>query len=344
MADYGMESLVPELNLAGAKNARTAADALMAAQPGRICFVAGAIGPTTKTASIVSDVNNPAARSVTYDQLAEAYHGQARALLEGGVDILLVETVFDSLNSKAALFAIARLFEEAGHRLPVMLSFTITDLSGRTLSGQTVEAYWNAVSHFPLLSIGLNCALGPKEMRPFVGELSGLAPVYVSAYPNAGLPNPLLPTGFPETPESFAPQLAEWAEAGWLNLVGGCCGTTPPHIKALAAAVRKFPPRVPPVVEPYLRLSGLEALTIRPDTNFVNIGERTNITGSPRFSKLILGGKFEEALVVARQQVENGAQIIDINMDEGMLDGVKAMTHFLNLVGPEDRHLPKSRL
>jgi 5-methyltetrahydrofolate--homocysteine methyltransferase len=336
MADYGMESLVPELNLAGAKNARTAAEAVMAAQPGRICFVAGAIGPTTKTASIVSDVNNPAARSVTYDQLAEAYDEQARALLEGGADLLLVETVFDSLNSKAALFAIAKLFEEAGHRVPVMLSFTITDLSGRTLSGQTVEAYWNAVSHFPLLSIGINCALGPKEMRPFIGELSGLAPIYLSAHPNAGLPNPLLPTGFPETPESFAPQLAEWAEAGWLNIVGGCCGTTPPHIKALAAAVREFPPRVPPVVEPYLRLSGLEALTIRPDTNFVNIGERTNITGSPRFSKLILGGKFEEALVVARQQVENGAQIIDINMDEGMLDGVKAMTHFLNLVGPED--------
>jgi 5-methyltetrahydrofolate--homocysteine methyltransferase len=335
MADYGMESLVPELNLAGAKNARAAADAFMTAHPARICFVAGALGPTAKTASMVSDVNNPAARSVTFDQLAAAYYEQARALLDGGVDILLVETVFDSLNSKAALFAIATLFEEAGRRLPVMLSFTITDLSGRTLSGQTVEAYWNAVSHFPLLSIGINCALGPKEMRPFIGELSRLAPICVSAYPNAGLPDPLSPTGFPETPESFAPQLADWAAAGWLNIVGGCCGTTPPHIQALADAVRKFKPRLPPQVQPFLRLSGLEALTIRPDTNFVNIGERTNVTGSPRFSKLILAGKFEEALAIARQQVENGAQIIDVNLDEGMLDGVKAMTHFLNLVASE---------
>jgi 5-methyltetrahydrofolate--homocysteine methyltransferase len=334
MADYGMESLAYELNVAGAKNARAAADAVMADKPGRICFVAGALGPTTKTASISGDVNNPAARGVTYDQLVEAYYEQARGLLEGGADVLLVETVFDSLNSKAALFAIAKLFDEVP-RVPVMLSFTITDLSGRTLSGQTVEAYWNSVSHFPLLSIGLNCALGPKEMRPFIEELSGLAPIYLSAYPNAGLPNPMLPTGFPETPETLAPQLADWAAAGWLNIVGGCCGTTPAHITALARAAGKFKPRVPPKVEPWLRLSGLEALTIRPDTNFVNIGERTNITGSPKFSKLILAGQFEEALAVARQQVQNGAQIIDINMDEGMLDGVKAMTHFLNLVGSE---------
>jgi 5-methyltetrahydrofolate--homocysteine methyltransferase len=334
MADYGMESLVSELNVAGATNARAAADAVMAAQPGRVCLVAGALGPTSKTASISGDVNNPAARSVTYDQLAAAYYQQARALLEGGADLLLVETVFDSLNSKAALFAIASLFDEVP-RVPVMLSFTITDLSGRTLSGQTVEAYWNSVSHFPLLSIGINCALGPKEMRPFIEELSGLAPVYVSAYPNAGLPNPMLPTGFPETPETLAPQLAQWAQSGWLNIVGGCCGTTPRHIEALATAVRNVPPRVIPKIEPYLRLSGLEALVIRPDTNFVNIGERTNITGSPRFSKLILAGQYEEALAIARQQVENGAQIIDVNMDEGMLDGVKAMTHFLNLIASE---------
>jgi 5-methyltetrahydrofolate--homocysteine methyltransferase len=334
MADYGMESLAYELNVAGASNARAAADAVMAAEPGRVCFVAGALGPTNKTASISGNVNNPAARGVTYDQLVEAYYEQGRGLLEGGADVLLVETVFDSLNSKAALFAIAKLFDHVP-RVPVMLSFTITDLSGRTLSGQTVEAYWNSVSHFPLLSIGLNCALGPKEMRPFIEELSGLAPIYLSAYPNAGLPNPMLPTGFPETPESMAPQLADWAAAGWLNIVGGCCGTTPAHISALARAAGKFKPRVPPKVEPWLRLSGLEALTIRPDTNFVNIGERTNVTGSPKFAKLILAGQFEEALAVARQQVLNGAQIIDVNMDEGMLDGAQAMTHFLNLVGSE---------
>src|SRR5580693_5451639 len=334
MADYGMESLAHELNVAGAKNARAAAEAIMAAEPGRVCIVAGALGPTNKTASISGDVNNPAARGITYDQLVEAYYEQACGLLEGGADVLLVETVFDSLNSKAALFAIAKLFDEVP-RVPVMLSFTITDFSGRTLSGQTVEAYWNSVSHFPLLSIGLNCALGPKEMRPFLEELSRIASIYVSVYPNAGLPNPMLPTGFPETPESMAPQLADWAAAGWLNIVGGCCGTTPPHIRALARAAGKFKPRVPPKIEPWLRLSGMEALTIRPDTNFVNVGERTNITGSPKFSKLILAGQFEEALAVARQQVLNGAQIIDINMDEGMLDGVKAMTHFLNLVGSE---------
>src|SRR5580704_16317918 len=240
MADYGMESLAYELNVAGARNARAAAESVMAAQPGRVCIVAGALGPTNKTASISGDVNNPAARGVTYDQLVAAYFEQARGLLEGGADVLLVETVFDSLNSKAALFAIAKLFDEVP-RVPVMLSFTITDLSGRTLSGQTVEAYWNSVSHFPLLSIGINCSLGPKEMRPFIEELSGLAPVYLSAYPNAGLPNPMLPTGFPETPETLAPQLAEWAQSGWLNIVGGCCGTTPAHIKAIAAAVRKLP-------------------------------------------------------------------------------------------------------
>ena len=352
MADYGMESLAYELNVAGARNACAAASEVMIAHPGRTCFVAGALGPTNKTASLSGDVNNPAARSITYDQLVDAYYEQARGLLEGGSDLLLVETVFDSLNSKAALFAIAKLFDELGieavpagapadpppggrRRVPVMLSFTIVDKSGRTLSGQTVEAYWNSVSHFPLLSIGINCALGPKEMRPFIEELSGLTPIYVSAYPNAGLPDPLLPTGFPETPETLAPQLAEWAQSGWLNIVGGCCGTTPAHIKAIADAVKNAKPRVAPVIKPWLRLSGLEALTIRPETNFVNIGERTNITGSPQFSKLILAGKFEEALAVARQQVENGAQIIDINMDEGMLDGVKAMTHFLNLVGPE---------
>ncbi len=335
LADYQMQELAYELSLAGAKIARRAADAVMAATPARKCFVAGALGPTNKTASISPDVHNPGFRAITYEQLVEAYQEQTRGLLDGKVDLLLVETVFDSLNSKAALFAIDSCFERAGCRVPVMLSFTITDRSGRTLSGQTVEAYWNSVSNHKLISIGINCALGPKEMRPFIEELSGLAEVYVSAYPNAGLPNPMLPTGFPETPETLAPQLRDWAANGWLNLVGGCCGTTPAHIQALAEAVRGLPPRVLPKTQPYLRLSGLEALTVRPEANFVNIGERTNVTGSPKFAKLVLAGDFEAALAVARQQVENGAQIIDVNMDEAMLDSEKAMTTFLNLVGSE---------
>ncbi len=288
LADYKLETLAYELNVAGAKNARGAADASMAANRGQVRFVAGALGPTSKTASLSPDVHNPAFRAITYDQLVTAYYEQTRGLVDGGVDVLLLETVFDSLNSKAALFAIDQYFEDAGRRVPLMVSFTITDLSGRTLSGQTVEAYWNSISHIDLLSVGINCALGPKEMRPFIEELAGIADVFVSAHPNAGLPNPMLPTGFPETPETFAPQLKEWAQNGWLNIVGGCCGTTPPHIQALAQAVRALPPRVPPKVEPYTRLSGLEPLTIRPETNFVNVGERANVTGSPKFAKLIL--------------------------------------------------------
>jgi 5-methyltetrahydrofolate--homocysteine methyltransferase len=335
MADYRLEWLAYELNVAGAKNARMAADAFMAAKPGRVCFVAGALGPTSKTTSLSPDVQNPAFRATTFGQLVEAYYEQARGLVDGGADLLLVETVFDSLNSKAALFAIDKYFEATGRRLPLMLSFTITDLSGRTLSGQTVEAYWNSISNHRLLSVGINCALGPKEMRPFIEELSGIADIFVSAYPNAGLPNPMLPTGFPETPESLAPQLKEWAANGWLNIVGGCCGTTPPHIEAIAEAVRGLPPRIPSPVLPFTRLSGLEALTIRPETNFVNVGERANVTGSPKFSKLILAGDFEGALTVAKQQVENGAQIIDVNMDEAMLDSEKAMTTFLNYIASE---------
>ena len=335
LADYKLEKLAYELNVAGARNARAAADAVMAAQPGRVCFVAGALGPTSKTASLSPDVHNPAFRAISFDQLVAAYSEQVRGLMEGGVDVLLVETVFDSLNSKAALFAIDQYFEDTGRRVPVMVSFTITDFSGRTLSGQTVEAYWNSISNNRLLSVGINCAFGPKEMRPFIEELSGIADIWVSAYPNAGLPNPMLPTGFPETPETLAPQLKEWAENGWLNIVGGCCGTTPAHIQALAEAVRGLPPRVPPKIEPATRLSGLEALTIRPEANFVNIGERTNVTGSPKFAKLILAGNYEAALAIARQQVENGAQIIDVNMDEAMLDSEKAMTTFLNLVASE---------
>jgi 5-methyltetrahydrofolate--homocysteine methyltransferase len=335
MADYGLEKLSYELNAAGARVARAAVDQFMAGKGGSPRFVAGALGPTSKTASISPDVHNPAFRAITFDELAAAYGEQVRGLMDGEVDLLLVETVFDSLNSKAALFAIEQYFEESGKRVPVMLSFTITDLSGRTLSGQTVEAYWNSVSNHELLSVGINCALGPEEMRPFIEELSGIADTRVSAHPNAGLPNPMLPTGFPETPETFAPYMREWAEAGWLNIVGGCCGTTPAHIRRLAECLRGIPPRTIPKVESFTRLSGLEPLTIRPDTNFVNVGERTNVTGSPKFAKLILGGDYDAALAIARQQVENGAQVIDVNMDEGMLDSEKAMTTFLNLVASE---------
>ena len=335
LADYAMESLAYELNVANTKLARAAADDVMMADPGRQCFVAGALGPTNRTASISPDVNDPAFRAVTYDQLVEAYVEQAKGLVEGGVDVLLVETVFDSLNSRAALFALESLFDSLGQRLPVMLSFTITDQSGRTLSGQTVEAYWNSVANIDLLSVGINCALGPQEMRSHIDELSRIAPVNVSAHPNAGMPNPLLPTGFPETPESFAPQLREWAANGWLNIVGGCCGTTPDHLRSIVESVSDCEPRRLAKPEPWLRLSGMEALTVRPESNFINIGERNNVTGSPRFAKLIKNDQYEEALAVARQQVENGAQIIDVNMDESMLDSEAAMVRFLNLIASE---------
>src|SRR5215813_12521674 len=335
LADYKMGHLAYELNVAAGSIARRVADEYMAEHPERVCFVAGAMGPMNRALSLSPDVNNPAYRAVTYDQVTQAYYDQARGLVDGGVDILIVETVFDSLNSRAALFAIQKLFDDTGVKLPVMCSFTITDASGRTLSGQTVEAYWNSVSNHDLVSVGINCALGPKEMRPFIEELSRIAPIYVSAYPNAGLPDPLSPTGFPETPETMAPQLRDWARQGWLNFVGGCCGTTPEHVRAIAAAVKDRQPRLIPTPEPYLRLSGLEPLTLRPDTNFVNIGERTNVTGSPKFAKLILNGEYEAALSVARQQVENGAQLIDVNMDEGLLDSEAAMVKFLNLIAAE---------
>ena len=329
LADYGLESLAYEMSKAGAQCARRAVE-------GRKGFVAGAIGPTTKTSSISTDVNNPGARGTTFDELVQAYTDQIRGLVDGGVDILLVETIFDTLNAKAAFFAIEKCFEEHNVRLPVMASVTFIQAgSNRGVTGQTVEAFWNSISHIPLLSVGMNCALGPKEMRPLVEELSQIAPIYVSAHPNAGLPNPLLPTGFPETPNSLAPQLREWADSGFLNIVGGCCGTTPDHIRAMVEAVRGVKPRQAPKVEPYLRLSGLDALTLRPDSNFVNIGERTNVTGSPKFAQLIKAGDYEAALAVARQQVENGAQVIDINMDEGMLDSEKAMVTFLNLAASE---------
>ncbi|MGA7394900.1 MAG: homocysteine S-methyltransferase family protein, partial [Terrimicrobiaceae bacterium] len=330
-ADYGMGEIVPDLNRAAARLAREAADACSE----RRVFVAGAIGPLNRTLSISRDVNDPGKRDVTFEQVAAAYRQQAEHLVEGGVDILLVETIFDTLNAKAALFAIADYFEATSRRVPVMVSGTITDLSGRSLTGQMVEAFLNSVSHCPLLSVGLNCALGPKEMRPYIEELSKKAPFFVSAYPNAGLPDPLSPTGFPETPETLAPQLREWSEQGWLNILGGCCGTTPDHIRAIAEAAQGLAPRRIPDRPRTLRLSGLEAFTARPEIPFINIGERTNVTGSPRFAKLILAGNYDEALAVARQQVEAGAQFIDINMDEGMLDGVAAMTKFLNLIASE---------
>ncbi|HLZ53159.1 MAG TPA: homocysteine S-methyltransferase family protein, partial [Verrucomicrobiae bacterium] len=371
LADYGLESLAYELSKAGAECARRAADKFERAQPGRVCFVAGDIGPTTKTSSISTDVNNSGARGTTFDKLVVAYAEQVRGLLDGGVDLLLVETIFDTLNAKAAFFAIQQVFAERGirpqpfrrdglhesqtpvsaeksgargtrpsessvRRVPILASVTFIQAgSNRGVTGQTVEAFWDSISNVPLLSVGLNCALGPKELRPLIEELSGLAPIYVSAHPNAGLPNPLLPTGFPETPDTFAPQLKEWAQNGWLNIVGGCCGTTPAHIQLIAEVVKHLPPRVPPKVEAYLRLSGLDALTVRPDSNFLNIGERTNVAGSPKFAQLIKAGDFEGALTVARQQVENGAQVIDVCMDEGMIDGAAAMTRFLNLVASE---------
>src|SRR5213593_4085614 len=330
MADYKLEHLVYDLNLAGARVARRAVEKVMGADPARPRFVAGAIGPTNRTASMSPNVNNPAFRAITFDQLVEAYTEQVSGLMDGGVDVLLCETVFDTLNLKAALFAIDQYFDAKGRRAPVMVSVTITDRSGRTLSGQTVEAFWNSIAHIPLLSVGINCALGAKQMRPYIEELSQIAPVFISCYPNAGLPNAF--GGFDETPEIMTADLGEFAASGWLNIVGGCCGTTPAHIKALAEAVRELTHHRRAIPEPYTRFSGLEPLTLRPDTNFVNVGERTNVTGSPQFAKLILSGEYEGALAVARQQVDGGAQIIDVNMDEAMLDSKDAMSTFLRLI------------
>ncbi|MGF1657056.1 MAG: methionine synthase [Verrucomicrobiales bacterium] len=329
-AEYDLPEIAAELNLAAAAVARRAVE-----RCGRQAFVAGAIGPLSKTLSMSRDVSDPGRRDVNWQQVKDSYSQQVQALIEGGVDVLLVETVFDTLNAKAALFAISEVQEQLGSNLPVMVSGTITDRAGRTLSGQTVEAFLISLSHYPLLSVGLNCALGPQEMRAFISELSDKAPFFVSAYPNAGLPDPLSPTGFPETPESLAPQLAEWAEQGWLNIIGGCCGTTPQHLKALIDRVKHLPPRKLPTPTKTLRLSGMDAFISRPEIPFINIGERTNVTGSPRFARLIKEGDYEAALSVARQQVEAGAQIIDINMDEGMLDGVAAMRRFLLLIAAE---------
>jgi len=331
-ADYAMEQLVGELNLAGA---RLAKDAAMAAQAedGKPRFVAGALGPTNRTASISPDVSNPGFRAVTFDQLRDAYAEQVRGLIDGGVDLLLIETIFDTLNAKAAIAAIHDVCEELGVDLPVMLSGTITDRSGRLLSGQTPEAFWNAVRHAQPFTVGLNCALGAKEMREHVAELGRVADTLICAYPNAGLPNEF--GYYDESPEFMAGLLEEFASAGLVNVVGGCCGTTPEHIAAIAKAVEGKPPRRVPVIEPRLRLSGLEAFTLTADIPFVNVGERTNVTGSAKFRKLVTAGDYTAALAIARDQVENGAQIIDVNMDEGLLDSETAMVTFLNLIAAE---------
>src|SRR6266481_1794911 len=336
--DVDLRALIREMNTSAATIARRAANRVTK-QTGARRFVGGSIGPLPVTASISPDVNDSGFRAVTFDQLRQAYFEQISVLVEANVDLLLIETIFDTLNGKAALFATADVFEATGKKLPLIVSGTVTDKAGRTLSGQTAEAFLVSIGHAKPLVVGLNCSLGPDEMNPFIEELARVAPVYVGAYPNAGLPNPLSETGFPETPETLAPKLKRWAENGWLNLVGGCCGTTPDHIRAIRAAARDCKPR-PEADGHYaqsetLQLSGLEPLNITPEFGFAVIGERTNITGSPKFSKLILSDDFDGALAVARQQVQGGANILDVNMDEGMIDSEAAMTRFLNLIASE---------
>jgi 5-methyltetrahydrofolate--homocysteine methyltransferase len=332
-ADYGLQSLAYEMNVAAARLAREARDEMERRDPSRPRFVAGALGPTNRTASISPDVNDPGYRNVTFEELAGTYAEAARGLVDGGADLLLVETIFDTLNAKAAIFGVTRYFEEAGIELPLMISGTITDASGRTLSGQTTEAFYYSIMHARPLIAGLNCALGAEAFRDHTYALSQVAATYTHIYPNAGLPNEF--GEYDDTPEYMAGVLRDYATEGLLNVVGGCCGTTPAHIRAFAEAVRDLPPRPIPEVAPYARLSGLEPLVIAPETNFVNIGERTNVTGSRRFAKLILNDDYAAALDVARQQVESGAQMIDINMDEGMLDAEAAMERFLKLVAAE---------
>jgi 5-methyltetrahydrofolate--homocysteine methyltransferase len=333
LADYGMQELAYELNFESARLARAACDVVEAEDPRRPRFVAGALGPTNRTASISPDVNDPGARNVTYQELVDAYLEQANGLVDGGADLLLIETIFDTLNAKAAIFAVETLFEERGRRWPVMISGTITDASGRTLSGQVTEAFWNSIRHASPLLVGLNCALGAAEMRPYLAEISRLADCFVSCYPNAGLPNAF--GEYDEAPDQTAAIVREFAESGLVNLLGGCCGTTPEHIASMAACVDGVDPRTPAEPDPACRLSGLEPLNITADSLFVNVGERTNITGSAKFRNLIRDGDYNAALAVARQQVENGAQIIDVNMDEGMIDGVAAMDRFIKLIASE---------
>lgn len=332
-ADYGMESLVYELNVEGARLARQVADAKTLETPDRPRFVAGVLGPTSRTCSLSPDVNNPGFRNVTFDELVENYTEATKGLIEGGADLILIETIFDTLNAKAAIFAVQGVYEELGLELPIMISGTITDASGRTLSGQTTEAFWNSVSHAKPISVGLNCALGAKELRPYLEELASKANTHVSAHPNAGLPNAF--GEYDESPAEMAVVVEEFAASGFLNIVGGCCGTTPAHIKAIAEAVAKYAPRAIPDIPKACRLSGLEPFTIDRQSLFVNVGERTNITGSAKFARLIREDNYTEALEVALQQVEAGAQVIDINMDEGMLDSKHAMVTFLNLIASE---------
>ncbi|WP_049629166.1 methionine synthase [Cellvibrio sp. pealriver] len=333
MADYDMEDLVPELNFAAAKLARELCDEFTAANPAKPRFVAGVLGPTSRTCSISPDVNDPGARNVTFDQLVENYVEATDALVKGGADIILIETIFDTLNAKAAVFAVQKYFDDAGFELPIMISGTITDASGRTLSGQTTEAFYNSLAHARPLSMGLNCALGAKELRQYVQEMSRVANCFVSAHPNAGLPNEF--GEYDQTAQEMVAIVEEFAASGFLNIIGGCCGTTPAHIKALADVMAKYPPRQIPVIEPACRLSGLEPFNITKDSLFVNVGERCNVTGSARFKRLIVEEDYSTALEVALEQVENGAQVIDINMDEGMLDAEKAMVRFLNLIAGE---------
>src|SRR5690242_4962028 len=332
-ADYELGHVVAELNFEAAKLAREVADGFTARTPGKPRFVAGVLGPMNRTLSLSPDVNDPGFRAVSFDQVKDAYKIAVKGRVEGGVDLILVETIFDTLNAKAAIFAIDEYFEAAGVKLPIMISGTITDASGRTLSGQTAEAFWNSVRHAKPLSVGFNCALGAKQLRPHIEELARIADVYVSAHPNAGLPNAM--AEYDEQPCETAGFIEEWAQAGWLNITGGCCGTTPDHIREIVEHVSKFKPRVRPTIAPRLRLAGLEPLNIGDDSLFVNVGERTNVTGSKAFARLILADDYAEALSVARQQVENGAQIIDVNMDEAMLDSQKAMSTFLSLVAAE---------
>ena len=333
-ADYQTEKFAYEINFEAAKLAREVVDEFKKANPDKPKFVAGAIGPTNKTTSLSPNVNDPGYRAITFDQLVSAYSEQVKGLVDGGVEILLVETIFDTLNGKAAIYAIDEVCSSAGKQIPVMISGTIVDQSGRTLSGQTIEAFWISISHAKnLLSVGLNCSLGATQMRSHIQELSKIANCYISLYPNAGLPNAF--GGYDETAKEMAAIMEDYAKEGFVNLVGGCCGTTPDHIKLLSEIVPNYEPRKIPVIEPYLRLSGLEPLIIRPETNFINVGERTNVTGSKKFARLIREKNYEEALSVARQQVEGGANVLDVNMDEALLDSEIEMTKFLNLLSSE---------
>ena len=331
MADYEMQELAYEINVASAQLAKKIANEFSTKEKPR--FVAGVIGPTSRTCSLSPDVNDPGFRNVTFDELVEVYCESTRGLIEGGTDIIMIETIFDTLNAKAAIFAVQQVFEEDGVELPMMISGTITDASGRTLSGQVTEAFYNSLRHAKPISIGLNCALGPDSLRQYVAELSRVSETYVSAHPNAGLPNEF--GEYELGAISMSEQVGEWASSGLVNILGGCCGSTPEHIKAIADAIENLPPRQLPDIQPECRLSGLEAFNIGDDSLFVNVGERANITGSAKFKRLILNEEYEEALDICHTQVEEGAQMVDVNMDEGMLDGKAAMIRFLNLIASE---------